>query len=130
VKYKLTKIQASEILRRRRIYIALTAEAALLSNKALGEKFNKNHKSIGRIINRHRWKGVKKLYGDMTDHDAQLIRNAAKERDYLKSKAAEHSCKIIASECGMCESTVGLIGTGIRWPYLQTNPLPIKGVDY
>ena len=129
MKYKLTKDKASEILRRRRLAQAYTEEAALLSNTALASKFEINHKSISRIVNNHRWKGSKKFYGSMTSHDAQLIRNAAKERDKLKSLAAEHSARVIAKEYGVSESLVGLIGTGIRWPYLQTNPLP-KIDDY
>jgi len=129
VKYKLTKLQAAEILRRRRLAQAYIEEAALLSNMALAEKFEINHKSISRIVNNHRWKGSKKFYGSMTSHDAQLIRNAAKERDKLKSLAAEHSARAIAKEFGVSESLVGLIGTGFRWPYLQTNPLP-KIDDY
>jgi len=130
MKYKLTTAQASEILRRRRLAQAYIEEAALLSNTALAAKFEINHKSISRIVNNHRWDSAKKFYGNMTSHDAQLIRNAAKERDNLKSLAAEHSVRAIAKEYGVSESLVGLIGTGFLWPYLQTNALPIKGVDY
>ena len=116
----LTEPQAREILRRRRIGQSLMAEARLLSNTALAEKYDISHKAVSRIIAGKRWKtaDAKPSHNGMTYADAVTLRDAAKERDRLKSMAAEHSVKRLALQYGVSENMVTLIGTGERWVYL------------
>jgi len=98
------------------------AEAKLLSNTALAEKYDISHKAVSRIIAGKRWKAadVKPSHNGMTYADAVTLRDAARERDRLKSLAAEHSVKRLALQYGVSENMVTLIGTGERWVYLQT----------
>jgi len=126
---KLTQVQALEIFNRRAIGRELTSEAHKLSNPALAEKYGISHKSVGRIINGHRWltKGKGK-YGVMEYADAGTLRSAAKERDRLKSLAAEHSLKALAAQFGVSENLVSLIGTGDRWVYLSVSKSKGKGL--
>lgn len=118
---KLTQEQASAILKRRQAAQRYMAEAKKLSNTALADKFGITHKAVGRIINGHRWRtgSGKSRYGVIVAHDAFLMREAARERDRLKSLAANHSIKVLAEEYGVSENMIEAIGNGRRWVYLE-----------
>lgn len=115
---KLTQVKAREIYERRQLGKALLAEAKTLSNTALADKYGQHHKHIGRIINGGRWANPGPNYAGMSYADAQLIRQAASERDRLKSLAAVHSCKRLAVEYGISEAMALAIGNGRRWAYV------------
>lgn len=119
---KLTEAQASEIYRRRMLAREYIAEARKLSNPALAEKCEITEKAVSRIIAGHRWKtgSGKSRYAGMTRELADLLRQAAKERDRLKSLAAPHSIRRLADEFGVSESLVDQIGMGRRWVLAPT----------
>jgi len=127
---RISKDVAAEILRRRRLAALYMKEASLLSNKALADKFDMHVNTVSRIIN-HRWRpGLKGNYRGIVLDDARLIRSCVEDRNRLKALANEHSAAVLAAENGLTIDHIYQIHSGVRWQYLQTTPMPVKGVDY
>lgn len=111
--------RARRIRHRTRLNKKYRDEARALSNVALGEKFDVHPKHVSRIISDRHWLKRGGRNFKINYEDAELIRAAAKERDRLKSLAAEHSHARIAADEGCSLVLVNEISMGKKWRSLS-----------
>lgn len=119
MKHELRRARAQRIRQRTDLNKQYREQAAALSNRALGEKFDIHPGHVSSIVNNHHWlkKSAKNL--KINYDDAMLIREAAKERNRLNSLAAEHSHQRIADDEGCSLVMVTQIAMGIKWRELS-----------
>jgi len=116
---KHNQARAQRIRHRTQLNKQYRAQASALSNVALAEKFEIHPKHVTRIVNSRQWLKKNTRNFKIDYDDAELIRAAARERDRLKSLAAEHSHARIAADEGCSLVLVSEISVGKKWRNLS-----------
>lgn len=127
----LTRDQVLEIRALTRKRSDLLAEIELVSNVAIGEKFEIHANSISRIASgrTHRF-GAALSKAGLTAHDVSLIRALIAERKRLENEARELSDVAIGRRFGVSAQTVQNIRARRSWDYLQDDAcVDVEGAD-
>jgi len=89
----------------------MKAEAKLLSDKALGQKFEIPACTVRNF-------GSGRACKEIPDEDKRLLQDCIDERTRLLAEAKKHRAVDIAADEGVCSSVVSHIANGLLWKTL------------